>query len=96
MQNWKTLAIAMAALLVLSAVAVLADGTDKAEDWWTEMKKNHQGMHGDDFDTHHQGMHGENWQEHIESCHASTESGNTGMGGHMGSSVSSMMSSTMM
>jgi hypothetical protein len=96
MKNRKTVAIATAALLVLTAVAVYADGATDVKDWWTEMTEHHEETHGDDFEAHHQGMHGDDWQEHVEGCHETTEDGNTGMGGMMGSDTGSIMGTTMM
>jgi predicted tellurium resistance membrane protein TerC len=54
MQKWKILAYVTAALLAITSAAALADGTDKVEDWWTEMTNHHKSIHGDDFETHHQ------------------------------------------
>lgn len=82
--NKKTIALATTALLLLSAVAVLADGADKTKDWWQEMKDHHTTIHGDDFETHHQSMHGEDWQDHVAGCHSADEE-NTMMGSGMGS-----------
>jgi hypothetical protein len=94
MKKMQKIALATAALLVLTSWAVFADGTDDVKDWWTEMTEHHKDTHGDDFETHHQGMHGDDWQEHVEGCHETTENGNTGMGGMMGSNTGSMMGAT--
>jgi hypothetical protein len=84
MRKYEKIALATAALLVLTSWAVFAHAGDEVKDWWTEMRSHHEEIHGDDFETHHQTMHGEDWQEHMESCHSETESGHdhTGPGMH--------------
>jgi predicted tellurium resistance membrane protein TerC len=96
MQKWKILAFATAALLVFASIAVLADGADKAEDWWTEMTEHHEETHGDDFETHHQEMHGDDWKEHVADCHSKNDKDHMASGGHMTSEMGSMMGATMM
>jgi hypothetical protein len=95
MQKWKILVFATTALLVLATVAVLADGSDKVEDWWTEMKDHHKSIHGDDFETHHQEMHGDDWKDHVADCHSKAEEDHMGAGGHMAGEMGSMMGATL-
>jgi predicted tellurium resistance membrane protein TerC len=96
MQKWKILAYATAALLALTSAAALADGTDKVEDWWTEMTNHHKSIHGDDFETHHQDMHGDDWKEHVTDCHSKADEDHMDSGSHMTGEMGSMMSTTMM
>ncbi|MFQ6136505.1 MAG: hypothetical protein ACE5PM_04935 [Candidatus Hydrothermarchaeales archaeon] len=69
--DWTKVVITGLALLLVTSILVVAQPTtsDRAEEFWDEMREYHEEMHGDDFEEHHQQMHGEDWEEHVASCH---------------------------
>ncbi|MEE9595104.1 MAG: hypothetical protein V3V92_06865 [Candidatus Hydrothermarchaeales archaeon] len=85
MKTWKIFVLATAALLVVTSVGVLAQGSGEGNGWLQEMREHYIGTHGDDFEEHHQEMHGEDWEEHVSECHEDIDSEEMHTGEHRGS-----------